>query len=214
MNKMIKAIIFDLGGVFLNMQPLTDEAEGLFKPKDKKEFWHELNIQIIPLCLGKISVYEFWKKLAFKYHSHINHEILKNLWIKDYAEKTFIDKKVEKIILDLKKNYKLGLISNTIFEHVEINKNLGRYKLFDQVILSNEVGLTKNNKKIFLLACKRLEVKPAECIFIDDIEDFCKIAESVGMKTIVFKSADQLNKDLKKLLQKEPLILSSWPKNE
>ncbi len=99
----------------------------------------------------------------------------------------------------LKKNYKLAMISNTIEEHVKINRKLGRFKLFDVVILSNEAGFTKGEKYIFLLAIKELNIQPKECVFIDDIKKFLEIPKKLGMKTIHFKNNEQLIKDLRGL---------------
>lgn len=67
------------------------------------------------------------------------------------------------------------------------------------VVLSHEVGFTKDQKEIFVLVTELLGVTPEECIFIDDIQHFVDVAESVGMQAILFKSAEQLRPDLQKL---------------
>src|SRR3989304_7085088 len=151
---MIKAIIFDLGGVILDMKPLLEKAVRIFHPSDKDKFWKEINEESITLAKGEITLLEFWKKIAKNYNRKISDEQLRKLWLEDYEELTSLEEDVWRIVQSLRNNYKIGMISNTINEHVRINKKLGRYKFFDVVILSNEVKLTKDEKEIFLLATK------------------------------------------------------------
>ena len=56
------------------------------------------------------------------------------------------------------------------------------------------------SKKIFLLAAKKLDAKTEDCVFIDDYGDFLKVAESVGMKVILFKNSKELRYELDNLL--------------
>jgi putative hydrolase of the HAD superfamily len=54
-------------------------------------------------------------------------------------------------------------------------------ELFDEVVISAEVGMRKPEERIFLLATGRLGLSPAECVFIDDIEANVKAAEEAGL---------------------------------
>ncbi len=54
-------------------------------------------------------------------------------------------------------------------------------ELFDEVVISAEVGMRKPEEQIFLLATSRLGLSPAECVFIDDIEANVQAAEAVGL---------------------------------
>ena len=89
------------------------------------------------------------------------------------------------------------LISNTIKAHVEVNKKRGLFDNFDDVLNSNEVHLSKNTPEIFKLALKRNQLDAKECVFIDDIQRFVEIAESLGCKGILFKNVRQLKNELK-----------------
>ncbi len=57
-------------------------------------------------------------------------------------------------------------------------------ELFDSVIDSSKVGLRKPDPEIYLLACSRLGVEPAECLFVDDIASNVAAADALGMTTI------------------------------
>lgn len=56
--------------------------------------------------------------------------------------------------------------------------------MFDDVVISGEVGMHKPNPDIYLLAAERLEVDPASCVFIDDLRENCHGAEAVGMQAV------------------------------
>jgi epoxide hydrolase-like predicted phosphatase len=72
--------------------------------------------------------------------------------------------------------------------------------LFDDVVISGEVRLHKPDPEIFELACSRLELPPAECVFIDDLRENCQGAEAVGMTAILHRGADTTLPRLEELL--------------
>nr|WP_241661264.1 HAD family phosphatase [Thermomonospora catenispora] len=53
--------------------------------------------------------------------------------------------------------------------------------LFDEVVISCEVGMRKPDERIFRHAVERLGLTPPECVFIDDIEHNVRAAEALGM---------------------------------
>ena len=196
---MIKAIIFDGGGVIVNQELLMKRFIKLFKPKSKKKFLHDINIEAIPLCKNMISENRFWIKIAGIYGISPE-KIPKNLWTKNFDKLTKIDKKMVQLIKNLRISYKIGFVSNTIKPHERINRKRGLFKLFDVVVLSHKIRMTKDDKRIFLMTAKKLKVKPKECIFIDDVKDFVNVSKSVGMKGMQFKNIGQLKSSLGKIL--------------
>lgn len=53
--------------------------------------------------------------------------------------------------------------------------------LFDAVVISGEVGMRKPEPRIFLHTAGLLEVDPAHCVFVDDLEANVKAAGGCGM---------------------------------
>ena len=196
---MIKAIIFDGGGVIVNQELLMKKFIKIFKPKNKKKFLHDINIKAIPLCKGKISENEFWIKIADIYGISPE-KIPKNLWTRDFGKLTKIDRKMVQLIQNLRRSYKIGFVSNTIKPHERINRKRGLFKLFDVIVLSHKIRMTKDDKRIFLITAKKLQVNPKECIFIDDVKDFVNVSKSIGMKGIKFKNIGKLKYGLGKIL--------------
>lgn len=102
----------------------------------------------------------------------------------------------------LKDRYKTGLLSNISGrDRLDVRFLPGQLNdLFDVVIPSGDVGYIKPQPEIYLLMAHQLGVEPSECVFIDDIPEFCKGAEAVGMQSIRFLSTDQAIQDLQHLI--------------
>jgi epoxide hydrolase-like predicted phosphatase len=77
---------------------------------------------------------------------------------------------------------KTGLVSNSWSVNHYDRELLA--ELFDQTLISGELGMHKPEPEIFLLAAERLGVSPESCIFVDDLRENCEAAEAVGMTAI------------------------------
>jgi putative hydrolase of the HAD superfamily len=80
---------------------------------------------------------------------------------------------------------KTGLISNSWSTSHYDRDLLG--ELFDDVVISAEVGLHKPQPEIYRLAAERLAEEPQRCVFVDDLRENCEGAEAVGMTTILHR---------------------------
>ncbi len=68
--------------------------------------------------------------------------------------------------------------------------------LFDHVLQSSREGMRKPDPAFYLLACERLQVEPAEVLFMDDLGVNLKPAKALGMTTIKVISEQQIIDDL------------------
>ncbi len=193
---MITTIIFDIGGVYLQgsvgSAKYVQRKLGAPVPEyyfDEEEFYQ--------LMLGRITEDIFWEAIIKKNSWKISTEDLKYSIRKNFKEV----RGTRKIIEDLrKKSYKLGLLSNHAKEWVEYCELTHNYhKLFDQRIYSYMVGSSKPDPDIFLALLRKLDVKPEECLFIDDYIKNIEAANNLGMKTIQFTSAKNLKNKLSTL---------------
>jgi epoxide hydrolase-like predicted phosphatase len=73
-------------------------------------------------------------------------------------------------------------------------------ELFDAVVISGEVGMRKPEEQIFLLAAELLGLPPAECVFIDDIQENITAAESAGLVGVLHRTARETAGRLTELL--------------
>jgi epoxide hydrolase-like predicted phosphatase len=73
-------------------------------------------------------------------------------------------------------------------------------ELFDQVVISGEVGLRKPDRAVFLLAAERLGLSPRRCVFVDDTKGNVEAAEAVGMRGLVHERAEETIPELGRIL--------------
>lgn len=91
------------------------------------------------------------------------------------------------VLKSLRKDYKLGLLSNThyqIFHQLDQTFELGKY--FDVILPSYETGRIKPDPEIFQIVLDRLGVTPEEAVMVgDNLRDDVRAAEDVGMRGIL-----------------------------
>jgi putative hydrolase of the HAD superfamily len=101
---------------------------------------------------------------------------------------------------ELKKKYKLGLITNTLPETKKENimkllceAGIGEY--FDQILVSSELGFGKPDPRIFHLMLNMLDVKPEESVMIGNtISTDIFGGNRIGMQTILVQPEDEYNR--------------------
>lgn len=104
-------------------------------------------------------------------------------------------------IEELKKNYKIGLLSNfTSGLEQRLQEVFSIYHLFDVVVSSYNLKIKKPDPLIYQYTLEKLGVPAHEAVFIDDWEENVKGAEHLGIKGIIFKSVEQCKTDLDNLL--------------
>lgn len=99
--------------------------------------------------------------------------------------------------LKLSGRYKIGLLSNVGHGWLDdFLTETEQVDLFDQVILSSDVGLIKPDIRLFEIAAGRLGVEPFECVMVDDLLTNIEGAEVADMQGIVFASTKQARMEL------------------
>lgn len=197
---MIKAGIFDIGGVLLDWSnqsifDLMHERWGISQDTILNAW--ERNIH--PFSKGEITEDEFLRR--FYHDADVTAEPAQNSVILEAFIKNFrINEKVLAVALQMKANgYKIGLLSDTIDPHLDYLRFVKLPEAFDIGIFSNEVGYEKPSAEIYRLAIEQLDVKPEEAFFVDNLPPNAEGANKVGIHGIVFETADKLINDIKEL---------------
>lgn len=113
-----------------------------------------------------------------------------------------LDGEVLKIIEQLSRSYKVGLLTNASSGYVrQVLSDQDIEKYFTAVVIAGEIGMVKPSLEIFDYTLRQLGVQPAEAIFVDDDPANVQGAEAAGIKSIVFEGAAQLGHDLSVLLK-------------
>jgi putative hydrolase of the HAD superfamily len=77
-------------------------------------------------------------------------------------------------------------------------------KIFDDVVLSFEVGIRKPAREIFDLAARRAALTPGECVLIDDSSKNCAAAAAAGWRAVHFLDAATAVAQLEAILGEDP----------
>lgn len=103
-------------------------------------------------------------------------------------------KKLE-LLLDLRKDYVVYLLSNTndihwkwSCEHAFPYKTFRVEDYFEQIFLSYELKMAKPDADIFQHVIDETGILPEETLFIDDSVDNCRTAETLGISTYTPKA--------------------------
>ena len=91
------------------------------------------------------------------------------------------------LVLKLKENgYKTYLLSNAGFDFHDYSKAIPAIGLLDGVVISCEYKLLKPEPEIYETLFEKFSLDPAECVFIDDMQENIDGAAACGMDGICF----------------------------
>ena len=192
---MIKAIIFDWGGVLISDPTwgVVSYCAKYFKVQEEKLYRTQRKFKL-DFQKGKTSESIFWKNICSELgiQKSVSHSLWKQAFASAYEEKN----EVFSIATSLKKKgLKIGFLSNTELPAMEFFLEQ-RYDLFDAAVFSCVEGRAKPDPKIYKIILKRLQAKPEESLFIDDKEEFVHAARNLGMNAIVFLDIEQVKNNL------------------
>ncbi len=194
---MIKAVVFDVGGVLIKgriEEMNSTVADALRVDKELlNSFW---KTHKEALSKGNLKLKDYCELVDKKFNVENSFEIHIKIYMDN--DKKNLDEELLQLISRLKTKYKIGLISVVNDELFRLSWRSGFYKIFDVCILSCEVGFSKSEPGLYKTFLKKSGLKADECVIIDDRENPLKIAKSLGFKTILFKSNEQLKEELKK----------------
>lgn len=198
---MIKAVIFDVGGVIVE-NPL---------PKMLKHYASEFGVEQAVFDVvfheefsawqkGSISEDELWNRISKKLNCP--KPTSSDLWLAGFKSEFAEHKKIIQFVEELKsKGQKLAILSDT--ETPVANFLQDRYRGFDVYVFSCERGYTKPQKEIFDLTLKELNIAPTEAIFIDDRATNIEGAEKVGIKSVLFDNEENVINTVNKIILQE-----------
>ncbi len=199
--KNIKNILFDFGGVIINIDyRLTIEAFKKLGIKNFEEHYSKLRQSHLfdELEKGMIKPAEFRNRICGISKSPLTDEQIDNAW-----NAILIDLPKENIdfLESLKKNYRLFLLSNTNEIHERaflemIQKKFGSdvlKKVFEQIYFSHHLHMRKPDPAIFSYVLKENNLQAEETLFVDDSLQHIEGAKIAGLQTSYFEKGKTLN---------------------
>ncbi len=195
---MIQAVIFDLDGVivdtahyhFVAWKRLAKELGIDFNEQDNEQLKGVSRMRSLEIILelGNLRLsQEEMDRLAAK----------KNQWFVEYINamkpnEIFpgVKEMIQKIQAD---GIKIALASSS--KNADTVLTLLNIKnLFDVIVDGTMITNTKPDPEIFLLAAKKLNISPSQCLVFEDAEAGVEAAVAAGMKCVGVGSPQQLSK--------------------
>jgi putative hydrolase of the HAD superfamily len=189
--KGVKNIIFDLGGVLLNIDfSITEKAFLELGVNRFSEMFtqHHSNDLFVQLETGEISPEAFYEAFRKGTGTDLSDEDIKNAWnalLLDFRLPTL------KWLETIKTRYRIFLFSNTnqihhdafIAAYKEITGNGDFDAFFEKAYYSQHLGMRKPNPEPFLHILQEQGLIANETLFIDDTIKNIETAQSLGLKT-------------------------------
>ena len=201
MDKKIRNIVFDLGGVLLNLDfkaAINGLQEAGFANVKEQLLAFDRNGIFQKFELGEMSADEFRTAIRENSTIELTDEEVDNLWNAMLLE---IPREKLELILELRGKYMVYLLSNTNSIHWDhVCKNAFNYRgfrvedYFEETFLSYEMHLAKPDKAIFEKVLHDANLLAEETLFIDDSEANCKAAQEVGIHAHHYHVGDDLSK--------------------
>lgn len=199
-NKNIEAVCFDFGGVIeLSGSDIIKDVAGLLGIpliKLREEYFkhnHLSNVENMS-----------WEDMVLKIVSLFDNTQKTKETVLAMIEKFRATKKINSDLVAIfpmlqQQGLKVAIFSNnTSGLREKLTKN-GLIKLVDEVVISSEIGFQKPHKEAFQVLFEKLNVRPAEVVFIDDTLKSLEKADEIGYTPILFKNNEQLKTELQNL---------------
>jgi FMN phosphatase YigB (HAD superfamily) len=134
-----------------------------------------------------------------------------NVFFEDYSDSLELNACGREMLMEVSGSHRLGMISNFTYApviHAALRK-LGISQFLNAVLVSEDVGWRKPNRKIFEEALRRLQVAAEETVYVGDspLEDI-KGASATGMRTAFVPSQFYSLENLRESEQKPDLIVN------
>ncbi len=101
---------------------------------------------------------------------------------------------------ELKSTYKIGMLSNAGANWLDRLFEPWQAQLFDEVVMSYEVGVVKPDPLMYQTLINRLGLLPEECLYIDDQIRYVEGATKLGMIGIHFNDTTSTIANIEELL--------------
>ena len=205
----VQHIIFDLGGVLLNIDyQLTENAFVAAGISNFRELYSQL--QQTPLFddleMGRIGQKEFLEAMHKASPVPITEGQILAAWnamLLDFPLRRL------QILQQLRMHHDLFLLSNTnIIHEIAFNDILMNTRsipsiatFFDRAYFSHRVGMRKPMKEIFEMVIDENGLKPSETLFIDDSPQHIEGAKQVGIQTIYLQKGMTIENDIFKAVR-------------
>lgn len=204
----IKTIFLDWNGTICNnvfWQQLDNNSTKEIFEKIKKYLFIDNRNLIDPWMKNQLSMNDIINIISNE--TKINKQFLKEQLIFSSENMNFVNPEIPNIIKSIQeKNIKVILASDNMDVFRYTISKLKLDLLFDDLLLSNEIGFLKtewtgNTSLFFKNYIKRKNLNLSECILIDDAKNLIDICHDIGMQNLKIDNCHETINKLKIFLQ-------------
>ena len=196
----MKGIIFDMDGVILDSETISDRT-WLAAAKERNL---EINIDLINQCRGTnkndtIAIFKKHYGEDFDVEGFLTRtgELFNQI---EESEGIPLMHYAKEILEYLKPRYTLALASSTRGPTVERQlRDAGVIDFFQTRTTGEMVVHSKPNPEIYLMACRSVGLEPSECYAIEDSLNGIKSAYAAGLKPIMVIDKIQPTEEIRKM---------------
>lgn len=193
---MVKAIIFDFNGLFV--QPIEKKIIGNVCSLKGIGTWiarSNYYLNLWDFQKGFMDPKVFWKKVFV----HLTDEEYLSLVENEYEKR--VPKNVDLYVMveELSKKYDLYLLSNSNFLQGKSFRKQKLYALFKELFLSHELHDMKPFPNIYKQLLTATKLKARDCVFVDDSTVNVVTAMALGFKGIVYHDEDKLKEKFQEM---------------
>ncbi len=195
---MIKAVVFDFGGV------IADEGfrEGLKSiasqlGRDEQAFFDQAADLVFDsgYVTGKIAEHQYWELVRRNMHVDLSSEFMRECILDRFLPRDWMIALVKRL---RSSHYTCAILSDQTQWLDELDAKYGFFRHFDAVFNSFYLGLSKKDPQVFTVTAEKLALPPEQIVFVDDNPANVERAEAQGLRGIVYKNQSALLIDLRR----------------
>jgi len=174
---MIKAITFDLDGVYFTSESFSNFKKSLGVDNFNDNYMTQFK-------QGRLSEDQFWDLTRQEFNIQFSNQEISKLLADSYSVNQNVVDYVKKVRSE---GIKTCICTNNFPTRINaLNQKFNFLSDFDIQVFSYEVGATKPDLKIFKTLIDKSDVQPQEIFYTDDKEINVEAAKSLGINAIVY----------------------------
>jgi putative hydrolase of the HAD superfamily len=185
----VRHVIFDIGGVLIDYdfhrlaRKLGDRAG-----QDPSRILPLFDQSVVrEVETGRVAPRDFFRQTMTPVLDGVTYDEWVSAWVDNYS----INEPGWALLEEVRRHgFGVSVLSNlSPYNQLAIETKFPHFfRATDRNFYSYDLGLHKPDPRIYAEACRRLEVAPAECAFLDDLEDNVAGAREAGLQAMRFSN--------------------------
>ena len=195
MTTQVAAVLFDLGGVLVQLDglvALANQTRGRHSPDSIHELWKS-SPSVTAHETGRMAIHEFAAEVV----TELELQTTPDAFIVDFAKwpRNLFPGALD-LLRAIPSDLTIAALSNTNPTHLDGMTAIGLMQHFDHAFLSYEIGHMKPDEEPFHAALAGMDVAPSDVLFFDDNLPNVETAQRLGMRAYQATSPDDVRRAL------------------